>query len=149
MIEESQTAYGRATSEHSNLGAKYQNKTVATDGEKTLSGWQGKTNSRPEGFSEVTPEQVSDYSSKIGHDLKPHILDQKSSGGWSGKYNASHAEKQLAILRPGEPIAVSEKMCPDCVEFFQKHAQYTGKPQIVTDPTGTRIFHPDGSFEIL
>jgi len=29
-------------------------------------------------------------------------------------------------------------------EFFRRHAIHTGRPQVVTDPDGTRLFHPDG-----
>jgi hypothetical protein len=35
-------------------------------------------------------------------------------------------------------------MCADCREFFRRHAIDSGRPQIVTDPDGTRLFHPDG-----
>ncbi|HKV38183.1 MAG TPA: PAAR domain-containing protein [Blastocatellia bacterium] len=144
-LDESAAAYGRADSESAQLGPKYANKAVASDGEKTLSGWQGKTNVRPDGFADVPPEQVRDYSQKIGHDLEPNFLDQKSQGGWDGKFNAAHAEKQLAVSNPNEPIGVSSPMCDDCINFYQKQAQFTGKAQIVTDPDGTRIFYPDGS----
>lgn len=35
-------------------------------------------------------------------------------------------------------------MCSDCVAFFRRHAIHSGRPQVVTDPDGTRLFHPDG-----
>ncbi len=120
-------------------------KTAASDGERTLSGWK---QPRPTGFSEVSPEQVRDFSGEIGHELeKSGGLDQVRRDGFPGKYQASHAEKQLSILRPDDPIAVSEPMCNDCNGFFQKRAIYRNSPQVVTDPNGTWIFRPDGTVE--
>lgn len=40
-------------------------------------------------------------------------------------------------------------MCADCIEWFQAHALFTGRAQIVRDPNVTRVFHPDGSIEVL
>jgi hypothetical protein len=34
-------------------------------------------------------------------------------------------------------------MCTDCKGFFSKYAQHTGQPQLVTDPSTTRVFLPD------
>lgn len=142
----SKSAATRADAEYRKLDKANQDKTVASDGGKTLSGWQGKANKRPPGFDNVTPEQVKAYSDQIGHNLKNGgANDQVGRGGFRGKYHASHAEKQLALSRPNEPIGVSRPMCACCQAFFKKHAQYTGRDQIVTDPDGTRIFHPDGT----
>jgi hypothetical protein len=118
---------------------------VAADGEPTLSGWK---QPRPDGFTKATPEAVRDHAQRIGHDLAPNrAFDQSrrlGSDGWPGRYQASHAEKQQALTAPDHPIAVSKPMCPDCQEFFLRHAIHTGRPQVVTDPDGTRLFHPDG-----
>jgi hypothetical protein len=118
-------------------------KTTAADGMPTLSGW---AQPRPGGFAHATPEAVRDYARRIGHDLEPDpVADQTGRpDGFPGKYQASHAEKQQALTAPGHPIAVSKTMCPDCVEFFAKHAIHSRQPQIVTDPNGTRLFNPDG-----
>jgi hypothetical protein len=35
-------------------------------------------------------------------------------------------------------------MCGDCQGFFGKYAEATGRPQLVTDPSTTRVFMPDG-----
>jgi hypothetical protein len=80
-------------------------------------------------------------AAEIGHELKPNTyLDQ----GVPGRYNASHAEKQLSIVSDG-PIAVSRSMCPDCQGYFQKLAGSTGKSYTVGDPDVIREFRPDGT----
>jgi RHS repeat-associated protein len=138
-ISASQSAEARATAEAANHPA---NKTVSADGGQTLSGWKNP----PEGYTQATPEQVAEYSDEIGHELRPSGgPDQVNRGGFPGKFNASHAEKQMALQHPNEPLGVSKPMCPDCQNFFKLHAEYTGKPQYVTDPQMTRIFHPDGT----
>ena len=89
---------------------------------------------------------MRDHARRIGHDLTPNRARDQSwrSDGWPGKYQASHAEKQQALTAPDHPIAVSKPMCPDCQEFFRRQAIDTGRPQVVTDPDGARLFHPDG-----
>ena len=65
--------------------------------------------------------------------------------GKPGSFNLSHAEKQVAAATNGEvPIGVSREMCMDCQNFFNRLANYRGKPVVVADPTGVRIFYPDG-----
>jgi hypothetical protein len=124
---------------------EFRKKATAADGRLTLSGWK---QPQPDGFTRATPEAVRDHARRIGHDLTPDpARDQtwrQGSDGWPGKYQAPHAEKQQALTAPDHPIGVSKPMCPDCVEFFRRHATHTGQPQIVTDPDGTRLFHPDG-----
>jgi hypothetical protein len=151
-IKESQAAMGRAVEAKNALPKtkQYARKTVASDGYTTLSGWDGKTTKAPSGFNRVTPDDVRVHSEKIGHELKQNIGNDyniHTKEGWPGKFNASHAEKQMTILSPSKPIGVSKPMCDDCQAFFSKQAQYTGKPQIVTDPEVTRIFMPDGNIE--
>lgn len=36
-------------------------------------------------------------------------------------------------------------MCLDCQMFFKKLAKHRGKPVVVADPSGIRVFMPDGS----
>ncbi|MGH9277708.1 MAG: hypothetical protein ACRD12_06325 [Acidimicrobiales bacterium] len=122
-------------------------KAAASDGERTLSGWQ---QPRPAGFAEANPEEVLELSREIGHELQPSGgLDQVRRGGFVGKHKASHAEKQLAIRRPNDPIAVSEPMCPDCQGFFQRLAIHRNRTQVVTDPDGTYIFRADGTVDFV
>ena len=104
-----------------------------------MSGWKLP---RPDGFTHATPEAIRDHARRIGHDLTPNRARDQSSrlDGWPGKYQASHAEKQQALTAPDHPIAVTKPMCPDCREFFRRHAIDSGHPQVVTDPDGRRLF---------
>jgi hypothetical protein len=125
----------------------FKGKVVASDGINTRSGWKGEL---PEGYGQVSPEAVRDYSKKIGYSLTPKgAEDQVSRGGFPGKSRASDAEKQLAMAKPDHPIGVSKPMCGDCQKWFQQRAIYEGKPSIVTDPEATRIFWPDGHVETI
>ena len=100
-----------------------------------MSGWTEK-----EGFVQKTDE-VMQKASEIGHELKGNkLLDQ----GVEGRYNASHAEKQLSIVSD-QPIAVSKPMCADCQAYFKALAQSSGKPYTVADPNVVRVFAPDGT----
>ncbi|MDN5288347.1 MAG: hypothetical protein JWR38_4621 [Mucilaginibacter sp.] len=145
-ITESQQARDKALSEYDQLGTKYESKTVATDGIKTVSGWKAS----PEGFTDVSPEQVKDYSDQIGHTpQKAGAMDQVKDGGFEGKYNSSHAEKKVLTENPNDPTGVSRPMCSDCQSFAQKQAVATGKEVIVSDPEGTHIFNPDGTHDFI
>jgi filamentous hemagglutinin len=125
-----------------NLPKRLQRKTVATDrqGTNTLSGWANKSDD----FVNISPEQVLEHQKLIGKEAKSSgFLDQ----GVLGKYNASHAEKQLIVAKPNTTIDVSREMCKDCQKFFSLEAIFRNKPQTVIDPIKTRIFRPDGTVE--
>jgi hypothetical protein len=143
-IQESAEAYKRAQDAYDALpdGAK-PDKTTASDGIKTLSGWGKKFRDL---FAKVDPQKNIDYSKKINHDLrKAGARDH----GVPGKAHASHAEKQVMIEKPGDPLGVSKIMCPCCKGYASKHAININKPVVVTDPSGTHIFYPDGSYRHL
>lgn len=135
--------------------AAYEDKTVSRDQGDTVttsvSGWKPlPTKHAPLGYAQKTPEEVRNYCEKIGHNLQENGgCDQTNAGGWPGKYHASHAEKQMALLKHNEPIGVSEVMCPDCQAFFRAHAAHTNQVQCVTDPDATRVFFPDGTVVAL
>jgi uncharacterized Zn-binding protein involved in type VI secretion len=135
---ESQAAYGRAQQAQEGLGKTFEKKTTASDGDKTLSGW---SQDKPPGFAHGKAEDVRAMSNEIGHDLKPHVFDKD----FPGQYNASHAEKQLSILKPGDPMGSSRPVCSDCQSYLSKFAQHHNVEQVVTDPNGTWIFKPDGT----
>jgi len=106
----------------------------APDGTQTVSGWGNDVHSL---------DKVKALSEEIGQPLSPTpALD---APGYPGSYNLSHAEKQLAVIRPNQPIGVSRVMCLHCQQFFQRLANATGRPQIVADPSGIRIFVPQGT----
>ena len=93
---------------------QYGSKTVASDSIKTISGWKY----IPEGYTKTSPEVVNKYSASINHTPKAAGgADQIKNGGFKGKYNSSHAEKQLLTAKPNEPIGVSRNMCSDCKAF--------------------------------
>jgi hypothetical protein len=102
-------------------------------GDQTISGW---------GKDKASLDDVRDLSNKIDHEIVPN-RDLDGNGG-AGAYNMSHAEKKLAAKTDG-PIGVSRPMCLDCQFFFAKLAKHRGKPVLVADPTGVRIFRPDGA----
>jgi RHS repeat-associated protein len=145
-IAGSRDAYHRAAADAKRLPRSMSDKTVASDGAKTLSGWTNK----PPGYTDVDPVHVVHLSNQNGHELRSGgAQDQKNNGGFPGKYNASHAEKQMTVASPDEPVGVSKPMCRDCQDYFAAQAQETGRPQVVTDPEVTRVFWPDGSVDVI
>lgn len=151
-IREAEKSQERATAKHQNLNEKRQTKTTSVSEREIapgvrrrttkLSGWK----EIPERPSKAKPEDVAHHSKKIGHELTPNKLkDNERSGGFKGKFNASHAEKQQIVDRPNEPVGVSRDMCSDCISFFKKEAKYRNQFQIVSDPKITRVFDPDGT----
>jgi hypothetical protein len=121
-----------------------ENRTVASDGVKTLNGFAG---SVPDGYVRVSPEDVRDYSLKIGHDLQSKGArdQQHTPRGFPGLSRATDAEKQLGLAAPNHPIGVSRPMCNDCQGWYQSRANWERRPFIVTDPEYTRIFWPRGT----
>jgi hypothetical protein len=117
-------------------------KTVASDDETTLSGWKG----HPSGFVRVSPEEVREVATNIGHVLHPDAArDQPDAAGYfPGRARASHAEKQLALLVPGMPIGVSKPLCDDCRAFLRALAQAKAESIVVGDIDDCWIFQPTG-----
>ncbi|MBO9593090.1 MAG: hypothetical protein J7599_09275 [Niabella sp.] len=146
LVQKANEAYERAKAEYEALGQQYTKKTVASDDIKTLSGWGEK----PEGYADISPESVKDQADAIGHEpRKAGAMDQKHNGGFDGKYNCSHSEKQIWTQKPNEPIGSSREVCPDCQGFGSKQAVATGKPNVVAGPEGTHIYYPDGTYEFI
>lgn len=115
-------------------------KTVASDSIQAISGW-----TIVDGYTTISPEEVSEYCSSIGHiPISAGAADQVHRGGFSGKFNCSHSEKKILTQIPNEIIGVSKEMCGDCIEFCMKQAQYTRKIVIVADPSTIHIFSPNG-----
>ena len=119
-------------------------KTVASDGSTyTLSGWADLGEDSI--FTRVDPLYVKNRANEIEYQLKRAGANDQ---GVTGKYNASHAEKQLSIISD-QPIGVSEKMCKDCRNYFQALASRGRKQYVVADPNYIRIFNPDGTIIII
>jgi len=117
-------------------------KTIAgvKTGDRTISGWK-----QQPGFIQAT-ERVMIRCEEIGYSLRPAgPLDK----GVPGRYNASHAEKQISVIYPDQPIGVSSEMCLDCQEYFKALVRHTGNIQVIADPKIVRIFHPNGNVDEL
>ena len=115
-------------------------KTVASDGiTNTLSGWKALDENSE--FTRVSVDEVINKSNEIGHKLRNAGANDQ---GVSGRYNASHAEKQLSIISD-KPIGISQPMCTDCQGYFKNLAINEGKVYITADPKTIRIFNPDGT----
>jgi hypothetical protein len=115
-------------------------KTVARveGGEIYESGWADSPGF--EGKAELN-ERVGVEGREGGTENAPHGFDPKND---PGGYGNSHAERQAAVGAPDSPIGVSSDMCPGCQQWFKDLAVSRGTPQIVADPSGTRMFMPDG-----
>ena len=121
-------------------GEKPNRKTVASDGSiNTLSGW--KVLDENSEFTRVSTEDVINKSEEIGHKLRNAGANDQ---GVPGRYNASHAEKQLSIISD-KPIGISQPMCTDCQNYFKNLAISDGKVHITADSNTIRIFNPDGT----
>ena len=119
-------------------------KTVASDGSiNTLSGWKILDDNSE--FTRVLPEKVIAKSNEIGHDLRNTGANDQ---GVPGRYNASHAEKQLSIVSDN-PIGISQPMCLDCQNYFNKLASSEGKTYVTADPHTIRIFEPDDAVTVI
>ena len=120
-------------------GGSAPKKTVASDGTThTLSGWKPLDENSE--FTRVSTDDVINKSNEIGHKLcNAGANDQ----GVPGRYNASHAEKQLSIISDN-PIGISQPMCTDCQGYFKNLAIGEGREYVTADPNFIRIFSPDG-----
>ncbi len=109
-------------------------------GERTISGWK-----QQPGYIQAT-DLVMARCEEIGYSLRSAgPLDK----GVQGRYNASHAEKQISVIHPDQPIGVSSEMCLDCQEYFKALVRHTGNIQVIADPKTVRIFRLDGSVDEL
>jgi len=140
-VTESQAAHTRAARVKEQLPATKRNKRKAVSSDRNndaLSGW---SKDRPPGFLDPNVEEVLQVTDEMGYPRTSHYVDQ----GVSGKYFASHAERQMALNAEWPHIGVSKPMCPDCQGWFRSLAQYQHRDWYVTDPDGTWIFRTDGS----
>ena len=118
------------------------NPSIATieDGSiKTHSGWT----TRP-GYTQTTLDVLA-QGEEMGFTFKPN---KKDLVGSPGTFLASHAEAQLSVAAPDQPVGVSNFMCPDCYNYYSKLAQYRGVEQVVADPYYVRHFLPDGTVQV-
>jgi hypothetical protein len=57
----------------------------------------------------------------------------------AGSSKGCHAEKQV-IAETGDPTGVSKPMCKSCQKYAQNRAETTGKPVVVAEPGGVRVY---------
>ena len=150
-VAESQAAFDRANAAYDSLPQSKSEKTVASDGIKTVSGWSPHRVSKKfrtgEGVTDVPSDKVLKYGKNdLGHEFN---TNSSIDHGVEGQASASHAEKQMMTDNPKDPIGVSRDMCPNCKSMAQKHASHIGEDYVVTDPEGTYIFEPGGSEPIF
>lgn len=150
-VADSRAAYQKASSSYDRLPKSKSEKTVASDGDKSVSGHSSNRISnkfrKNEGVKDVSPDEVLDYGeNKLGHDFNKN---SSIDNGVEGQASASHAEKQLMTSKPKDPIGVSRCMCSNCKSMAQKHANYIKEDYVVTDPDGTYIFEPGGNEPIF
>ena len=70
--------------------------------------------------------------------------DRANDQGVPYQYNASHAEKQVAMINGRNVIGVSKNMCEDCQDYFWAKAKLNNESKIIADPSGIHIFTQDG-----
>jgi hypothetical protein len=118
-------------------------KTIAAtkSGKTTISGF-GTSDSA----ERLLTEKVITKQKQIGQVIESSgAFDQ----GKNGYYLACHAEKKLSIIAPNEPIVVKGPLhCPNCQNYFELLAKYTGETQIILNSKFLYIYTPQGKIVI-
>ena len=123
-VAESQAAHTRASTTARPLNAQkqYKNKKVASDHERTLSGWSP---DRPIGFHSPIDQEVLRVTDGMGY---PRRSMGCRDHGVKGRALVSHAERQEAPIAQESRIGVSGRLCNDCPGWFRSYYQHSGKP---------------------
>lgn len=145
QIEKAQAAYQGIPDRTTGLSSREAGKATARTESGVTWSESGYTD-RPNfsGAPENT-ERVIVEGGLAGRAPDEHPFDEANRQA-PGTVNASHAEKQVAVMAPDEPIGVNRDMCPDCRGWFEQWAIDRETPQFVADPRGTHVFMPDGSY---
>lgn len=117
-VRTSLEAFSRASVRRDRVKARRvrEKKTFASDGVWVISGW---VLPRPSGAAPYDVQDVLTLQRQIGHAIKD--LGMRDHGV-VGSQRASHAERQVALLSPRQPIGVTKPMCSDCQEYFRRLA---------------------------
>lgn len=152
-LKDARSSQIRATEAHKKLPRKYSQKTVASNGVQTLSGYKS-TEKLPEGFARnesMQAEAMLKHSENLPG-YKPTRTGANDPKGLPGGNAATHAEKQLAryheLNNIDRPIGVSREQCGDCRNWYRAQAQASNKEYVVADPKFTRIYKPNGQVEV-
>ena len=89
----------------------------------------------------ATTEQVLSEGVEAGVEHDPHVFDPKNVEG-SLELGAPSARRPSTTRTSRS--ASSRDMCAGCQRWFQARAMSRGVPQFVADPSGGRVFMPDG-----
>ena len=140
FLTEAETAsMHRANQARPNIGTVPNGSAVAStasEGQRAISGWTG-------GPGYVTSPALVDEVMALSKKMKSNLpASGASDGGVPGRFFASHAEPQIAVQYPNQPIAVSRGMCAQCQIWFVDVARFRNTTQVVSDPTFTRVFRP-------
>ncbi len=109
------------------------NVAVGPSGHQELSGYGG--------AGQEATDRVAAAGRASGHEAEPHVFDRP---GDAGSYENSHSERKVAEREGGQSFASSKEVCPACQAYFARRAEATGLPQFIGDPSGVRVFMPDG-----
>gem|GEM_PF-5798368 len=108
-------------------------------GKRVHSGW------KPLNGYEQKTDEVLERANEIGYSLPTDRRDRERSG----RFAASHAEKQAYEVAPGKPIGVSRRMCgageSECWGYFRALSTYYQQTNVVADPYTVYVFRPDGA----
>ena len=134
-LPEYQESAARASDAFSRLTNIESAKNIAgtPGGESGTSGWSGEKIG--------ATERAWTEGVEAGHETEPHVFDPE---GAEGQYESSHSERQRAAGTSDQEFASSKLVCPACQRWFSSRAGLEGRPQFVADPSGVRVFTPDG-----
>ncbi|GFI24649.1 hypothetical protein IMSAGC011_03451 [Lachnospiraceae bacterium] len=93
---------------------------------------------------DIIQEILDDFKLLKSKGLFEPTEDRANDQGVPYRFNASHAEKQVAMINGRNVIGVSKNMCEDCQDYFWAKAKLNNEPQIIADPSGIHIFTQDG-----
>ena len=104
------------------------------DGTTGTSGWTGE---KAEATARARAEGV-----EAGHETEPHAFDGREG---QGQFENSHSERHRAAGTNDQHFASAKEVCSSCQSWFSARAGLEERPQFVADPTGVRVFMPNGS----
>lgn len=136
----------------------YTKKTIAHDGKNyTMSGWtKNRFNKKALKLfrrdyldingnkRDIIQEILYDFELLESQGIFTPTEDRANDQGVPYQYNASHAEKQVAMINGRNVIGVSKNMCEDCQDYFWAKAKLNNESKIIADPSGIHIFTQDG-----
>lgn len=137
-IEEAIVAREKAISAAKDL-PQSSKQTVASDRIMAVSGFVKDRISNLFRTKHIEIKDVSFETVKEGSPGYKFTNSGKRDNNIAGSNKGCHAEKQV-IAETGDPTGVSKPMCKSCQQYAQNRAETTGKPVVVAEPGGVRIY---------